>query len=65
MYKIWNILVAALFFLSACAQKSSKPKFDPVAVRLNNMAIDLSMYNQNNDSANKAIKYLDSATHRQ
>lgn len=54
--------IFALLFLSACAQRTSKPKFDPVVVRLNNMAINLSSYIQNSDSANKAINYLDSAT---
>jgi tetratricopeptide (TPR) repeat protein len=62
MFRNGIILIIASFSLSACAQKSNRHKIDPTAVKLNNMAIDLSLYISNTDSAIKAIKFLDSAT---
>ncbi len=55
------LLIVTLFSLSACDQKSNKAKIDPAAVKLNYLAMDLYVY-QNNDSTSKAIKFLDSAT---
>ena len=55
------LLIVTLFSLSACDQKSNKAKIDPAAVKLNYLAMDLYVY-QNNDSSSKAIKFLDSAT---
>jgi len=60
--KITLIIVSFSLLACACGQKSDKLKINPTAVRLNNLAIDLSLYMDNNDSAGKAIKFLDSAT---
>jgi tetratricopeptide (TPR) repeat protein len=51
-----------LFALLSCGQKPAGYKPNPVAVRLNNRAIALSLYINNKDSASKALILLDSAT---
>ena len=60
LYKI--ILLFILIGLYSCGQNDAKHKVDPTAVRLNNNAMILVKYIDNEDSSKKAITLLDKAT---
>jgi tetratricopeptide (TPR) repeat protein len=48
--------------LCSCGQTTSKHKVDPAAVQLNNQAMELVAFINNQDSSRKAISLLDKAT---
>ena len=56
------ITALLLVMLSSCAQKPEKHKADPAAVALNNRAVDLVPFLENNDSSKKALSLLDQST---
>ena len=60
LYKI--ILLFILIGLYSCGQNDTKHKVDPTAVRLNNNAMTLVKFIDNEDSSKKAISLLDNAT---
>jgi tetratricopeptide (TPR) repeat protein len=62
MFYVKISLIIIAFSLLACGKKTDRQKTNPVAVRLNDRAVGLYPYIDNIDSANKAIKLLDSAT---
>jgi tetratricopeptide (TPR) repeat protein len=58
--KIYLIIISFVFL--ACGTKTDPKKINPIAVKLNDSAMGVFNYVDNIDSANKAIKLLDSAT---
>ncbi len=55
-------LIIIIFSLLACGKKTDRQKINPVAVSLYERAMGLYPHANNIDSANEAIKLLDSAT---
>ena len=62
MIKFKLAIIIFYFSLLACGQKSNRHTANPVAVRLNNRAMEAFPYIKNKDSADKIIILLDSAT---
>ena len=56
------ILLFILIGLYSCGQNNAKHKVDPTAVSLNNKAMTLVKFIDNEDSSKKAISVLDNAT---
>jgi tetratricopeptide (TPR) repeat protein len=62
MTNIKILLIGIIFSLSACGQKLSQHTVNADAIALNKRAMSLLFFINNSDSANKAIRLLDSAT---